>query len=594
MQFINLKIFIVFVVIVFILISLYKELIKPGFTFIIASAALGFFQIITPSEILMGFANEQVAIIIMLLILGDIFKKTPLLNLVFDKIFKNAKNPKSFLGRMMILVASLSAFLNNTPLVAIMMPYVYNWSKQNKIAVSKLLIPLSFASILGGCATLIGTSTNMIINGLLLEQKIIPDLKSISIFDFSYVGIPMIIIGILYLFLFSDKILHSNSDSIYEYKNNIRKYIVEIQVKKSSELINKTIKETNLVNIEDLFLLEIFRKGKTFSKNPDKIVIKEDDILLFVGQTEIIANLINHNKSLIIPSVGMFSKKKLTEIIEIVISHNSFLIGKTSESENFRGKYNATVIAIHRNGEKIYGKTKNLKMKAGDVLLLLAEDNFIKRVKDVNDFYVISKIKEIGNLDFYKSLILVGGTILIILLSAFHFIKLFMGLLILLCISVSINISKPKDILKSVDFDLIFVIALSLSIGTAMTKTGMAQIIANFMIYIFMPMGKIGIMSGIFIITSLLASYITSKAAAAIIFPISLSMSLELEINYMPFVLIVAFASAANFITPIGYQTNLMIFNLGGYKFKDFFKIGLPLTVIYMIVTILIFNYMYF
>ena len=127
-----------------------------------------------------------------------------------------------------------------------------------------------------------------------------------------------------------------------------------------------------------------------------------------------------------------------------------------------------------------------------------------------------------------------------------------------------------------------------------MTKTGMAQIIANFMIYIFMPMGKIGILSGIFIITSLLASYITSKAAAAIIFPISLSISLELEINYMPFVLIVAFASAANFITPIGYQTNLMIFNLGGYKFKDFFKIGLPLTVIYMIVTILIFNYMYF
>ncbi|OQX96976.1 MAG: SLC13 family permease [Bacteroidetes bacterium 4572_128] len=567
MQIINFKIFIVFIVIIFILISLYKELIKPGFTFIIASATLGFFQIITPSEILMGFANEQVAIIIMLLILGDIFKKTPLLNLVFDKIFQNAKNPKSFLGRMMILVASLSAFLNNTPLVAIMMPYVYNWSKQNKIAVSKLLIPLSFASILGGCTTLIGTSTNMIINGLLLEQKIIPDLKSIAIFDFSYVGIPMMIIGILYLYLFSDKILHSNSDSIYEYKNNIRKYIVEIQVKKSSELINKTIKETSLINIEDLFLLEIFRKGKTLSKNPDKIVIREDDILLFVGQTEIIANLINYDKSLIIPSVGMFSKKK---------------------------KYNATVIAIHRNGEKIYGKTKNLKMKAGDVLLLLAEDNFIKRVKDVNDFYVISKIKEIGNLDFYKSLILVGGTILIILLSAFHFIKLFMGLLILLCISVSINISKPKDILKSVDFDLIFVIALSLSIGTAMTKTGMAQIIANFMIYIFMPMGKIGILSGIFIITSLLASYITSKAAAAIIFPISLSISLELEINYMPFVLIVAFASAANFITPIGYQTNLMIFNLGGYKFKDFFKIGLPLTVIYMIVTILIFNYMYF
>ena len=590
----NVDIIIVCIVLVFILISLYKELIGVGFTFLIGVATLGFFQVITPSEILIGFANEQVAIIIMLLLLGDIFKKTPLLDLAFDKVFKTAVTPSIFRARMMALVAFFSAFLNNTPIVALMMPYVYNWSKRHKTPISQLLIPLSFSAILGGCATLIGTSTNMIVNGLLMEQTLIPELKTIPIFDFIYVGFPMIIIGILYLLFIAPKILPSNKNKLEEYKQNLRKYIVEVEVKKNSQLIGENIKESNLKNIEDLYLIEIFRYGQAISKKINEVKIKENDILLFSGKTETIANLINSDSSLVIPSVGMFSKKKKTEIIEIVISHNSFLIGKTLESENFRGKYDATVIAIHRNGDKQSHKIGSIKMRAGDVLLLLAEDNFVDRVKDINNFHVISKIKDIRKFEWYKSLVLVGGSFLIIILSAFHLIKLFMGLLILLSILVAMDITKPKDIVKSIDFNLVFVIALSLSIGLAMTKTGFANMIATFMIYILFPLGKIGVLAGIFIITSILGAYITSKAAAAIIFPISLTMSLQLETNPMPFVLIVAFAAAANFMTPIGYQTNLMVFGPGGYSFKDFLKVGLPLTLIYMIVTLLIFNYMYF
>ncbi len=199
------NVILVLLILLFIIVSLYFEIVGPGFTFVIAIAVLSAFRVITPSEVLSGFANEQIMNIIMLLLLGDIFRRTTILDIFFDKIFKQAKTPKRFMLRMMVVVAPLSAFLNNTPLVAILIPYIHNWSKKNKTSVSKLLMPLSFAAILGGTATLIGTSTNMIVNGLVVDQEIIPNLKPLEMFDFAYVGVPMVVIGIIYMMFIGDK-----------------------------------------------------------------------------------------------------------------------------------------------------------------------------------------------------------------------------------------------------------------------------------------------------------------------------------------------------------------------------------------------------
>lgn len=585
---------VVLIVILFILISLYKELIGATFTFVIAAVTLGFFGILTPREILSGFANEQIAVIILLLLLGDIIRQTALVEILFDRIFKSAKSYRGFLSRMTLIIAGFSAFLNNTPLVAVMMPYVNSWCKRNNISPSKFLMPLSYAAILGGCATLIGTSTNLIVNGLVVDQTIIPGLESLNIFDFAYVGVPMIFIGFIYLLFFGEKLLPEKDDVLNEFSENTREYLVEAEIRKDSQLIGKTIEEAGLRNLKGLFLVEIIRKSFKISSVKPNIILQQDDLLIFAGDTETIADMVNSDLGLRLPSVGMLYKKKQTEVVEIVISHNSSMINKTVKEIRFRAKFDAAVIAVHRNGEKISGKIGEIIIKPGDVLLLFTGADFVSRSNHTMDFYFISKVKDFQKLEQYKIWTLLAGPVLIILLAALKIVSLFMGLIVLIMVILAMKITNPKELHKAVDYNLALIIALSLALGTAMIKSGAAELIADLVITVFLPLGKVGLLFGIYFITAILAAYITNKAAVAIIFPISLTMAVNLNLPPMPFILVVSFAAAANFMTPIGYQTNLMVYGPGGYSFKDFFRVGFPLTIIYMIVTVTILSLMYF
>lgn len=590
---INYELIVVSIVILFIIISLYTEILGAGFIFLIGVTVLGLFKIITPSEILSGLANEQIAVIIMLLLLGDIYRQTSLLDMFFNKIFKSVKNYQGFIGRMMLFIAPLSAFLNNTPLVAIMMPYAHNWAKINNSSISKLLIPLSYATILGGCATLIGTSTNLIVNGLVVDQTIIEDLAPLNIFDFVYVGLPMMLIGFFYLRFIGHRLLPSRQNVADEFVSNSRKYIVEVVIRNKSQLIGKSVEEGKIRKFEGLHLFQIIRNGNILNTPPYQTKLQKNDILLFDGNTNAIADLIEE-ESIEIPTIGMFSHKKHTDIVEIVVSHNSSMINKTLKSENFRAKYDATVLAVHRNGEKISGEIGSVNLKGGDAILLLASQEFNNLSNLTNDFYIINKVREIRKLGIIRSIVLIGGTILTILLSTLGVIKLFFGLVVLLSAALILKITNPQKVAKSIDYDLGLIIAMSLALGIAMEKTGFAEIIATFVIKIFKPFGTLGLISGIYIITSILAAFITNKAAVALIFPIALTLAKDLNLNPLPFILLVSYAAAANFMTPIGYQTNTMVYGPGGYKFKDYLKIGTPLTIIYGIVAILILNYMYF
>jgi len=585
---------VVSIVLIFIVLSFYKEWIGPAFTFLIGVVTLGIFGVLTPSEIMGGFANDQVVVILMLLLIGDIIRDLGIVENLFDKVFQKAKTYRQFMARMMLLVGGFSAILNNTPLVAVMMPYVHSWSKRNKISPSKLLIPLSYSAILGGCITLIGTSTNLIVNGMVVDQNIIPGLESLDMFDFAYVGIPMMFIGSAYLLFVGKKLLPDNADTLDKFSENSRQYIVEAHVRPGSDLNGKTIGEANLRNLQGLYLFQIKRNNRKVAAVSSEFILEEGDRLFFAGATETIADLILANKGLTLPTVGMLSHKKQLEVVEIVVSHNSTLISKTVKEANFRGKYDAAVIAIHRNGERMSGKIGDVKVRAGDVLLLLGGDDFTARTQRVQDFYFISKVKEYRKQENYKIGLLLGGTILAVILSALKIVPLFMTLIVMIIVILALKITNPKDIAASIDFNLAMIIALSLAFGTAMIKSGLAELIADLLISVFIPLGRVGILFGIYLITTILAAYVTNKAAVAIIFPISLSMALNLHLNPEPFVLIVAFAAAANFMTPIGYQTNLMVYGPGSYKFGDFFKIGLPLTIIYMIVCVSILSYIYF
>ncbi|GET22420.1 SLC13 family permease [Prolixibacter denitrificans] len=590
----NFEVLIVFVVLAFILVSLYFEILGPSFTFVIAISVLGVSRILTPAEILSGFANVQLVVILLLLLLGDIFRQTPIMEMLFDKVFKGARTYKGFMLRMMTLVAGFSAFLNNTPLVAIMMPYVHNWSKRNNTSPSKLLIPLSYAAILGGCATLIGTSTNLIVNGMVLDQEIIPGLPSLDMFDFFPVGAAMAVIGIAYMLLFSKKLLPERKDAMSQFRSRNREYILQTQINEGSPLAGKDIRNESLDRLKGLYLVEVIRDNERIPAISLTTQLRVNDQLVFAGDTETIADIITQTDSgLSFPTLGSLQESKNSEVVEVVISHNSSLIGKTVMEANFRGRYDAAIIAIHRNGERISGKITFQKLKAGDVLLLFVGKSFESRSAGTLDFYYISKVKAHRKLANWQYFVLFGGTGLAILLSALRLVPLFTSLLVLIILINMLKIYPPKDIPKSIDYELAMVIALSLALGTAMLKTGVAEMLANSLISIFLPFGKVALLAGIFLITSLLANLITNKAAVALIFPISLTMASNLSLPPQPFILVVAFAAAANFMTPIGYQTNLMVYGPGGYSFRDFFKIGFPLTILYMAATVTILGLTY-
>lgn len=580
----------VYGVLIFIIVSLYFDLLAAGFTFLIGVTVLGLFGVLTPKEMLIGASNEQIVVIILLLLLGNIYRKTSLLDALFNRIFVKVSSYKGFTNRVMLLIAPMSAFLNNTPLVALMIPYAYDWAKKHNQPISKILLPLSYAAILGGCATLIGTSTNLIVNGMVVESGF----KTLGLFDYTIIGGTMIIIGYLYMRFIGHRLLPSNYVTSQKLTENAREYVVEAQVSANSPLTGKTIEEANLRNLDGLFLFQIIRNGHELTAVSNDIILLPNDILMFAGKTKSVAELFERRKGLSMPSVGMFARKKELDIVEIVISNSSLLSNKTLKSENFRAKYDATVIALHRNGEKIHGKLGAVKLKPGDTLLLLTGVTFGQLSNNTKDFYLISKVKEIRKLTPLQSWTLVIGTFLAILLSSLGVIKLFLALIILISLLLVLKVTNPKELAKSIDYDLAFIIAMALALGLAMQKTGVAEILANLMIEIFRPWGNIGLLSGLYIITTILAAFVTNIPAVALIFPIAISVASDLGLNPIPFILTVSFAAAANFMTPIGYQTNTMVYGPGGYKFRDFLRVGTPLTFIYGIVTIILLMKMYF
>ncbi len=584
----------VFVVLLFILISLYWNLMGISFTFLIGVIALGIFGIVTPSEIISGFGNEQVAVVILMLLFSDVIRKTDIIEFTFDRLFRKVRTYQGFVGRMSLAVAAFSMFLNNTPLVAVMMPYINSWTKRNNFAPSKFLIPLSYASILGGSATLIGTSTNLIVSSMVIDQTIIPDLEPLSMFDYAWVGIPMILVGTLYLVLAGNRLLPSRPGFLSDTIEATREYVIEAKVRSRSHLTGKTLCESGLLDIKGLKLIAIIRDSVRIVDIPADLVLDHEDTLVFKGETHNIAGLINAKSGLLLPEVGMLTRMRRANVNEVVVSQNSVLINKSVRDTNFRGRYDAAIIAVHRNGERIEGKIGNVVLKAGDVLLLFAGENFVSRSQDSFDFYFISRVTEYLNLEWYKSLILIGGLALVIVLAALNVISLFMGLILMILASMLLKVTHPKDIPSNIDYNLAMVIVLSLALGTAMMKSGAADLVANGVISAFFPFGKVGVLIGVYFITALLAAYITTKAAVAIVFPIALSVAQQLGVSGMPFVLAVSYAAACTFITPHGYVTNLMVYGPGGYTFTDFMRIGLPLTLIYMAVAVFVLTLVFF
>lgn len=573
----------------FLIIALYQEVARPAMILFMVVTVLICTQILSPEEALSGFANKQLAVIILLLVIGNILKKSTIVDSAFSKIMNLNDSPTKFLGKMTFSMGFLSAIFNNTPLVAMGIPYVIKWSREQKLAPSKFLIPLSYATIFGGGITLIGTSTNLVVNAMAVQAGE----KSLGIFDFTPVGSIMLVIGVLYLVYIAPKILPSKNNKIDDLMDTARQYFVETVVETNSLLIGKSILDAGLRNLEGLFLIEIMRGDEMIRPVSSQEILQENDILFFAGGIEKIAELTKPELGLSIPKASGLDQIDKENMVEVVISHNSKLAGQQIKETDFRGLYDGAILAVHRNGERIWGQLGEVFLKAGDILVVMAGKDFLKRVQNNPSFYLLSKLEQKKEVSFTRITTLLVGMFAAILFASTGVLDLFTCLLGVVVAALLLKVTNSKEIFNSIDFNLIVIIALGISLGKAMTNTGTDQLLANSILGYSSGLGAMGILAVLYFSTSSLSALVTTQAAVAITLPVSLKLGHLLGLPIEPFILIVAFAGAANFMTPIGYQTNLMVYGPGGYSFKDFFKVGWPITLIYWIVAVVTLTYTY-
>jgi di/tricarboxylate transporter len=569
--------------------SIYMEWLKPAVSFLLAVLIFTIAGILGTQEVLAGFSNPSIIVIILLVIITAGLRKNFRMELLFDAVFKKSKTYRNFLIRLMTQVALLSAFINNTPVVALMTPYVFDYGRKNNIAPSKLLIPLSFATIMGGMITLIGTSTTLVLNGFIMEARV-PELR---FEDLLFIGILVTITGIAFIAFIGHRLLPDHRDTIQDFSKNQREYLIETRLMANSSLINKTVVDGGLRNLQGVYLVEIQRNEKIISPVYPTEVIEKDDILFFAGDTKNIMDIINAGKGLALPENAKDYHQDKIEVIEAVVASYSSLIGKTVKESSFRNRYDAAIVAIHRNGERISGKIGDIELEPSDVLLLYAGNDFSNRVDLYRDLYVINQVRQIaepGKKKYYAlALIAVGALVLFITKG----LSLFPSLLIIFTIMVGFGLITIQEIRRELDFSMIGILVLSLAIGQAMILSGAGVMVAEWMIGLFEPIGSTAMLIGLIIITTLLTSLIGNVGAVSISFPIALGISESLQMSGMPYFLGIAYAASAAFITPFSYQTNLLIYGPGGYNFKDFIRVGIPITLIYLTVAFFAIIFLY-
>ncbi|MBI0398615.1 SLC13 family permease [Cyclobacterium marinum] len=572
------------IVLVFVL---YRDLLRPSFAFLGAVFLLLVLQIITPEDFLMGLANKQIIVIFLLIGLTSGIQQNIGTGFFF-KIFSQKLKPGTFRLRLMLLVSSLSAILNNTPVVAFMIPYVKKWTKTNNFPASKFLIPLSYSTILGGMITVVGTSTNLVLNGLISQFGY----PLLGFEDFLYLGVLVASIGMVYLSIASNYLLPSREENKSEVIEHLNEYLVETYIPIGSSMHDKTVKEAGLRKLKEIFLAEIRRGKKEISPVGPNEVLQEGDKLFFAGNSEAILKLIQGEKGLSLPEDGHVSNYGFFQLTEAVVPASSSLIGLKVKDSDFRNKYQGSIISIHRNGTQLKGNIGETRVHAGDLFLMLTGKDHNR-----NDYYkdliIVTLRGEIsadrGNLKRLPSLLALSVLFIGIIGWIDLFIAAFAGILILYLFKV-LNLQTLK---KAVDLDLLLILVCSLSLGLALNSSGAAGVLVNFLIQLTegaVPMVGLVIL---FIITLVLTSLITNAAAVSIMFPIALELGNQLEQPLTPFFVAIAFAASGDFMTPIGYQTNLMVMGPGNYKFKDYFVIGFPLTLIYAVVVLLFINWYY-
>src|SRR5690606_34163333 len=440
-----------------------------------------------------------------------------------------------------------------------------------------------------------GTSTNLVVHGMLIDYG----LPGFSLFQLAIVGIPITIVGLIYLFTIGNMLLPENKGFSQQVAEDSRKYIAEMVVEETFPHANQTVEEAKLRDLKGLYLIEIIRNQTRISSVSSKTVIQSGDRLIFTVLIATIADL-QKRKGLTLKTGTDLQLDDLkngnTQLAEAVVSHESSLLSKTIKQSQFRSRYDAGVMAVHRNNERIKSKVGDIILRPGDTLLLLAGNGFVEKYQQSNDFYVVSSMKtpktlEESRLVGWFSLLVLLGAIACVIVGWLSMFKAMALAVLILLVTKSISMDDAKN---DVQFNVLLLIASAFGVGAAMTKTGLAQWAADGLLAVGQPFGLLAILVLIYLLTSIFTELITNSAAAVLMIPIGIEMASNLQLDPMGFAVIITIAASASFITPIGYQTNLIVYGPGGYKFMDYVKVGTPLSILVMSVTIGIVYYYWF
>ena len=578
------------IVILTVIVMLVLMILEVAHPATIAFLTLLFFFIlglITPSEIMSSVSNEGVLTLALLFVIVSVIERTNLVERVLNYVLDKSKTENGALVRLTGPLVSFSMFFNNTPIVVMLVPAIQKWCKERGFYASKFLLPISYITIFGGIVTLIGTSTNLIVHGWLLERGF----EGFSFFYLLPYSILGIVLGILYLFTFGYKILPENNTEIEEKYDTGKKFLYEAVIHEGCKLIGKTVTSNEIKQLKGIYLVKIERNGEVISpvKLTDKI--QANDLIVFSGSLETLEALQSMN-NISIKTGKDVSVESLqnneANLVEGVISHNSPLVNQRIKDTNFRAKYDASIVAVHRKNERIEENIGDIVLKPGDVLLMLADKDFSVRAINKDDFYVITDIPKQKVFNQGQTYVAIGSFILMILLVAFGMLSMFEASLLFVGLYLILQFFNEEQVIKNMQFQVLILIVCSLGVGTVIGTAGTAELIANSIINVIGgAFGTLGLLAAVYLVTTVLTEVVTNAAAAIITMPIAVEVAAYVDVSPTVVAAIVAIAASASFATPIGYQTNLIVYGPGGYKFSDYLKVGIPLNMIFMVTVVL-------
>lgn len=569
------------------LVLLARDMVAPALAVMGADVLLMVLRVTTPEQAFAGFASSAPISVAGFCILARAIDKTGALQPLIERALGHRQSGRLSLLRLLGPAAATSAVVENTPLVALLAPQVSAWAERRGAPSSRYLMPLSFAIILGGTLTAIGTSTNMLVSGLLQTHGMPP----LGMFEMTGVGLAVAVVGLAVIVALSAVVLPDRRAAHQVLSEDVREFVVNTVVEKGGALDGVTVGDGGLRQLQGVFLVQVERGQQVIAPVAPTVALCGGDRLTFAGRVDLVRDL-QHMRGLRNTEhdhvLTLTNGRTGRTFFEAVVSGASPLVGQTLKEAQFRGRYQAAVLAIHRAGGRVNQKLGSVPLKGGDTLLLLSDGGFADRWRDRNDFLLVSHLGGAVPTSTRQAAFVGLLTVGLIVAAALRLLPVVHAALIAPFALILTGVLTPAEARGALNLDVLVLIGASFGVGAAIEHSGLAGLAAHGLIHGFAGWGPVALLLAVVLSTIAMNEVITNNATAAMIFPVVLALTAQMGLSPRPYIIAMTVAASASFLTPIGYQTNTMVYGPGGYRFGDFARLGVPLTAAVVAVIVIV------